>query len=103
MGQGTESMADANLEDQADYESRNYEREKRDQYHFKNKEKMKKQLFENKRAEVRATINCAYCNRALVKVNPDHGFCGKKYKIKGKSSCKDAFYNYTDDARRKHK
>lgn len=87
---------------EGEYYARLDEIEANDKYHANNKSKMSTKLKVNKRAEIGCTIECTYCGRKVLKKTKDHAFCGAKYKIKGKSSCKDSFYNYTIKSRRRN-
>lgn len=75
-------------------------REKGNQEHEDRKDMMRSRYRANKKAEVGATINCAYCNRIIIKKQYSQCFCSPVKKNGRKTSkCKDGYWNYTDDKR----
>lgn len=59
-------------------------------------ESMKSRYADNARAEIGATISCAYCSRKIVKRNYQTQFC----RSKGSGNCKDSYWNNASDKRR---
>lgn len=73
---------------------------KRAEMHMRMKAQMKARYKQNKEAEVGATIQCACCNKSIVKKQYAQCFCSPKKKNGKKvSKCKDRYWNYTDDKR----
>lgn len=49
-----------------------------------------------KMAKIGDKILCPNCSRKFIKKTKDHTFCSNQRQIKGKSSCKDQYWNTVD-------
>ena len=53
----------------------------------------KQQKDKNERAQVGTIINCPVCNKSFRKMTYNHVFCSNGRNTKGRSSCKDTYWN----------
>lgn len=54
-------------------------------------------------AKIGAEIACAYCNKKMIKKSYNQVFCSNGRTCKGRSSCKDKYWNTVDRNRRARK
>lgn len=84
------------LESQSDEGAADHLREIEQERYYKSLNNMERRYYDNKRSEVGTTIRCACCGRRLLKKSYQTQFCSNK----GKSNCKDKYWNNVSDERR---
>ena len=84
------------LESQSDLGAEEDCRRFEEEQYFKHISKMEQRYRQNSEAEVGCTINCAFCNKIILKKSYQTKFCSNK----GEGNCKDKYWNNVDDTRR---
>ena len=92
MGDESERLQDQHTSDMAD----DHEAELEEESYYKHLNEAVKLYNDGKRAEVKTTIRCAWCQKLIVKDSYQKVFCSNK----GKGNCKDTYWNNVNDNRR---